>query len=67
MSVCARDRVRTRVRAKRRESIALPGPMMVARAEKIGLVLSKDFGAGDRRNLPVARMKLSAMKGYIRG
>jgi hypothetical protein len=43
--------------------MALPGGMMFAREAKTGLVLSKDLGLGLRRYLPVARMKLSAIKG----
>ena len=34
----------------------------MAMVEKICLVISKGLGASLRRNLPVARMKLSAMK-----
>lgn len=59
----ARDSVRTRTSANRRESIGAPGGMMEASAPKIALVLSKDLGVSLRRYLPVARMKLSAMNG----
>lgn len=62
MSGLVRERVRTITSAKRRESTEPPGGMMLAMVEKICLVISKGLGASLRRNLPVARMKLSAMK-----
>lgn len=63
MSGCARQRVRTRTSASRRESIAAPGGMRFAIALKMGLVLSKDLGASLSRYLPVARIELSAING----
>lgn len=59
----ARDAVRTTTRLRRRESSAAPGGMSAARDSNIAFVDSKDLGVSARRYLPVARMKLSAMKG----
>ena len=54
--------VRVTTSARRLESVAPPGGMRVDRAVKMGLVVSNDLGASPRRYLPVARMKLSAIK-----
>ena len=57
-----RARVRTSTRARRRESVGWPGGRRVEMVLKRGLVASKDLGTGERRYLPVARMKFSVMK-----
>lgn len=60
-----REMVRIRVRARRRVSRGTPGGIREARVVKIVFVDSKGRGVecGERRNLPVARIMLSAMKG----
>ena len=61
----ALETVRTVTSANRRELDGLPGLMMLAKVEKMGLADSKDFGVSDNRYLPVARMALSATDSYI--
>lgn len=62
-SMSARLTVRITTSARRRESVALPGSIMLANVLMMFLLSSKPLGGEESRSLPAARMNLSAIKG----